>query len=102
MHSSQPPEIRIVYPDFETKRKTNLTEIKREDRILLDNSYYEVLLALRDLRAHDTEYAAWYFDFTEHRQKTLEVFQKSKSQTWTHFKSNYEAMKKGVRPQFNK
>ena len=87
--------IRITYPDADTKRLMNLAEFKRAEKVApLDQiSHHEVHMALRELRAEDTEYAAWYHDFTHHRQKTLEMFRKSKSQTWSHFKVNYEGMK---------
>ena len=40
-------QIRIVYPDKETKRLTNLSEFKRADKILIDNSYQDVHIALK-------------------------------------------------------
>ena len=95
-------QIRIVYADRDAKRMMNLAEFKRADKAILENyqSHHEIHVALKQLRQQDTEYAAWHFEFMQNRQKTLEVFRKSKSMTWTHFKRNYEAMKQGKRPQF--
>ena len=96
-------QIRIVYADRDAKRMMNLAEFKRADKALAENyqAHHEIHLALKQLRQQDTEYAAWYFEFMQNRQRTLELFRKSKSLTWSHFKRNYEAMKQGKRPQFN-
>ena len=45
----------------------NLSEFKRAEKTLLENCYHEVHVALRELRVEDTQYAAWYHEFTQHR-----------------------------------
>ena len=85
--------IKIVYPDLKFKSLMSLSEIRKVDEIVTHETILESIVARREYRKTDQEYAQWADQWSEHRQKTLQFFNRSRSETWRRFKLNYKAMK---------
>ena len=86
--------IRIVYPEEGMKKSMCLAEFKNLEKHH-EETHLEALYARRKMCETDFEYAAWFAHWVQNRHKTLDLFKKCKSQTWTNFKAKYRAMKEG-------
>ena len=87
--------IKIIYPDL-TLKQVKSSKLKRLDQIINYNAEMQMLKYRRELRAQNIEYARWSTFWSDHRDKTLKSFKKSKNTSWINFKRHYTNFKEAL------
>lgn len=89
-------EVKIVYTDPQLR-------LFRAGKSLASVEFTEHLQDQIETRRHraeleraDEEYRDWLKSWRDHQRDTLNCFQKTRSQAWTHFKHFYDATKQRV------